>query len=365
MIRFALNLTELEQTPLQPGRTGTGHWARSSVLLGIDHFGQINRTLGRRHGDQVLKTITQRIGALANATTLRWHGDQCLLIRSETRLGDAWVWAERLRRAFEQSVIHTSYGVIPFTVSLGVTLVPEGPLTESTIAEAEQSLQLAKHHGRNRVCTWPMVQIDRILMRTAAEPETSLEQRRLIFLQRCQMVLGPTQLEYVTSHAVQVSQTAVRLAMLLQMDELQITRVQDAALLHDIGKCVIPEELLAKPGPLSIEQAQFIATHASVGAWIASRLGADEQVVAMVRDHHRRYDCDLDHPHPSHSVPLGARVLCVADALMAMTTNRRYQPARTVHEAMTELRRQRGAQFDPRVVDAAEQLDLSRVNRAA
>lgn len=218
---------------------------------------------------------------------------------------------------------------------------------------------------RIRLAQDNLLLIQQILRRMADDPCGNLDERRMVFLQRCQYALGPTQLEHVTSHADQVSETAVGLARLMRMNGQQIYRVQDAALLHDIGKCVIPEQLLAKPGALTTPQWQLMAIHPQLGAWISSHLGADDQIVAMIRHHHTRYDHHGVVGDPTRRPPLGARVLCVADAFVTMTTSRTYQPARAIGEALMELNRQRGAQFDPQVVDAAHHLGPSLVDRAA
>lgn len=169
----------------------------------------------------------------------------------------------------------------------------------------------------------------------------------------CGPHLGPTQLEHLTVHSHRVADFAVGLGRALRVSGRDLWRLRVAGLLHDVGKLLIPEDVLAKPAALSDDEWRLVARHAADGVRIAGWLGADRRTRMFVRYHHVSFDriaaAFADEPAP----PLGASVLAVADAFVAMTTPRPYQAARTLSGAVEELQRERGRQFDPRVVDAA------------
>jgi HD-GYP domain-containing protein (c-di-GMP phosphodiesterase class II) len=131
-----------------------------------------------------------------------------------------------------------------------------------------------------------------------------------------------------------------------------------ASLLHDIGKIGIPEHVLGKEGPLDEFEAEVMKRHPAIGARILEKLDLLKDAAPIVLHHQERYDGDLDATYPGYpggltgeSIPLGARIVAVVDAFDAMTTDRPYRAALSVERAITELHKERGRQFDPRVVD--------------
>ena len=126
---------------------------------------------------------------------------------------------------------------------------------------------------------------------------------------------------------------------------LDVLRI--AGLCHDIGKVAIPESVLAKPGPLSDSERLVVDKYAEDGAYLSEKLGVAPTVAAMVRDSRIRYD-DAN----GEVVDLATSTLAVADAYVAMTSERPYGRIYSRREAMDELRRESGRKFDPRAVDA-------------
>jgi HD-GYP domain-containing protein (c-di-GMP phosphodiesterase class II) len=133
----------------------------------------------------------------------------------------------------------------------------------------------------------------------------------------------------------------------------EVERVRHASELHDVGKVAIPDAILGKPGPLTEEEWAFVRRHPVIGERIVLAAPALAPVASLVRSSHERWD-GAGYPDGLHgdAVPLSARIVAVADAFAAMTSGRPYRAARTVEEALDELRREAGAQFDPAVVDA-------------
>jgi two-component system, cell cycle response regulator len=139
----------------------------------------------------------------------------------------------------------------------------------------------------------------------------------------------------------------------LEMNAEQLDEVARAAELHDLGKVAIPEAILDKPGPLDETEWSFVRRHPLIGERILSAAPALRPVARLVRSSHERFD-GSGYPDgiSGPSIPLGARVVAVCDAFDAMVSERSYRPPRSPVEALAELQRCSGTQFDPVVVAA-------------
>lgn len=185
----------------------------------------------------------------------------------------------------------------------------------------------------------------------------SLEQRRFKLLRMLRATLGPAQLQHLTAHCEAVSRAASGLAILMGLEGPRVERSRLAGLLHDIGKALTPEDLLAKPGPLSAEERAVLDRHPEDGARLCAALGADQAICDAVRFHHARHDAG--------ATPIEAQIVAVADSLVTMTTDRPYSAARSFAEALAELRRERGARYNPDAVVAAHILGARTMSLAA
>ena len=153
---------------------------------------------------------------------------------------------------------------------------------------------------------------------------------------------------FMLGHARRTAYYAALLADRLCLAADLRERVRITAFLHDIGKVGVPEELLAKPGPLDGEELEIVESHAEVGARIVSPMGMDSEVAEAIRHHHERWD-GRGYPDglDRDTIPLVARVVSLADAFDAMTCARPYRPAQDREKALAEIRRCSGSQFDP------------------
>jgi diguanylate cyclase (GGDEF)-like protein/putative nucleotidyltransferase with HDIG domain len=162
---------------------------------------------------------------------------------------------------------------------------------------------------------------------------------------------------YTAGHSRRVQQLALAVGRELGMSEAELDLLGHAALFHDIGKLGIPDAILLKPGSLTPEEWALMQRHAEEGARIIDRLGFLQDAVPSIRHHHERFD-GTGYPDGlrGEDIPLGARVIHVADALDSMLTTRIYRAARPANEALEELRRAAGSQFCPRCVAALERI---------
>ena len=225
------------------------------------------------------------------------------------------------------------------TASAGSVLIPAEADTPSSVLQLADRRMYAQKNGSRPS---PARQSRDVLLRTLREREPDLH-----------------------AHLSGVAELAVDVARRLGMDGEELDEVSRAAELHDVGKIAVPEAILRKPGPLDDEEWAFMRRHTVIGERILSAAPALVPVAKLVRSSHERWDGD-GYPDglAGEAIPLGARVVAACDAYDAMTTDRPYRPAMPIADALAEMRRCAGTQFDPRVVDAFE-LVLARRGRTA
>jgi putative nucleotidyltransferase with HDIG domain len=159
---------------------------------------------------------------------------------------------------------------------------------------------------------------------------------------------------YTHGHSENVMNIAESIASEMNMDEKWIGVIRDAGLLHDIGKIGIPGYILNKPGPLTYEEFNGVMkTHTTLGANIVKDVPFLRDLYFLILSHHEHYDgTGYPEGRSGEEIPLGARILHVADAFEAMTSNRPYRSSLGRREALRRLDEEKGKQFDPRVVEA-------------
>jgi putative nucleotidyltransferase with HDIG domain len=158
---------------------------------------------------------------------------------------------------------------------------------------------------------------------------------------------------YTHGHSRRVALYAVAIGKQLDLSPAELADLELASLLHDVGKIGTSEAVLNKPGKLSPREYEHMKQHVVEGAEIVGHVEAMRKLVPIILHHHERYD---GHGYPrglaGEEIPLGARILAVADAFDAMTSSRPYRPAMSIEQAVEEIKANRGTQFDPSVVDA-------------
>ncbi len=337
------------------------------VMMDIDHFKQVNDTLGHAAGDEVIRAVAGvlRQSLSPSDSAIRWGGEEFLAIRPSSDTADTWLWAERLRRGIADARVMVAGQRLNVTVSIGVARLNIEDFGDNAISLADHAMYLAKERGRNRVCTWDMVAMERAAEQVAlelkpGEPACSARVLRDRFLLRCQSWLGPTQASQVREHGDLVAMCARRIARRLDSRASVIDGAESLALLHDLGKCVVPESLLSKPTGLHVGEWNIVHRSGEEGAILAQRLGVNETVVELVRTQGVRFDAAeimrIASGEADAAQRIEARVVQVADAFVSMTTPSAYRAARSAKEAVEELVRGKGRQFDPDCVDALAQM---------
>ncbi len=166
------------------------------------------------------------------------------------------------------------------------------------------------------------------------------------------------------THLQRVRIYAVELAKELNLGEEQIEALRAAALLHDIGKLAVPEQIINKPGKLTPEEFEKMKVHPIVGAEILERVAFPYPVAPIVRSHHERWD-GTGYPEglAGEQIPIGARILAAVDCLDALASHRQYRPALPLAEAMEKVKEKSGTWFDPTIVGMLQEryIELERM----
>jgi HD-GYP domain-containing protein (c-di-GMP phosphodiesterase class II) len=154
-----------------------------------------------------------------------------------------------------------------------------------------------------------------------------------------------------------VAHFATATAQALGLSDHELERIELAARLHDVGKLVIPNHILTKAGPLDNDEWAIMCTHPEVGQRILAAAPTLAHAAKLVRSHHERYDAS-GYPDrlAGEAIPIGARIIAVCAAFVAMMKQRPFSDAITVTEALTEVTRCSGSQFDPKVVHVFSEL---------
>jgi len=326
-------------------------------LVDIDDFKRINDRFGHPSGDRVLAQVSSRLrqggeafrlGGDEFAVLLPGHGEEAALTAGNSIVD----------RIAGMKLEHVG----SVTVSAGIATYPaHGVGRDELIRLADSALYWAKERGKNRVRLYrPDVVELAELKRLAAGPDRAARYRAAASLAKAVDARDA----YTGSHSQRVSELAARIALQLGADAELVELTRLAASLHDLGKLAVPEEILRKPGPLTDPERMVLERHPQIGFRMLESLGVDP-VAEWVLHHHERWD-GTGYPDGLHgdSIPLGARIIFVADAYDAMTSERVYQRRLTDEEALQELTRCAGTQFDPEVVaafaaDLGAELDVS------
>jgi diguanylate cyclase (GGDEF)-like protein/putative nucleotidyltransferase with HDIG domain len=352
----------------------------SLLFFDGDHFKRVNDTYGHSVGDVVLKELSSRVQCVLRAgdTVGRYGGEEFLVLLPETAREEACEIAERVRKAIISSPLATSVVKegIPITISLGVAAFPADGMTSSEIVErADRAMYWAKRLGRNQWRTATEAErfsCDEALIATISNLERSdepsadgvgLEEvaraKQLTTIQSLMWLLDLRDRSIFT-HSSEVSDLAGAIARDLEESEAEVFAVTTAALLHDLGKIALPDAILYKAGPLTQTEQALIQQHPALGAQILEVSPFLHHLMPAVERHHENWD-GTGYPDglSREAIPLPARIIRVAEAYQAMTTDRPYQRHRSREEACEELARCSGTHFDPIVVQAALQV-LSR-----
>jgi diguanylate cyclase (GGDEF)-like protein/putative nucleotidyltransferase with HDIG domain len=312
-------------------------------FIDVDDFKMINDRYGHPVGDQVLSQLAGRLRQGGEA--FRLGGDEFAILLPKHDEASAVAAAHSIVSRIGSLQVGEIEGI---TVSAGVATFPEhGGERDELIRLADNALYWAKEHGKNRVrvSRADVVELSD-LKRLAIGRDRAARFRAAASLARA----VDTRDAYTGSHSQRVAQLSGRIAERLGMPAEDVELCRLAGSLHDLGKLAIPEEILRKPAALSDAERIVLERHPQIGYRMLESLGV-EPVADWVLHHHERWDgTGYPDQRAGDEIPQGARIIFVADAFDAMTSERVYRRSVTHEEALAELQRCAGTQFDPAVV---------------
>ncbi len=319
--------------------------AFSLLMLDLDSFKTYNDMYGHPSGDELLHRIGEIVTSSVRSSdqAFRYGGDEFIVILPQTSSEDSYVVAERIR---EQVAAEMETMKIAVTCSGGLVSYPsDGVMAGELVNAADTALYYAKRTGGNRTCLSSAA-----LAEPTNEAGTYSRGGSLSTVYALASAVDAKD-HYTYGHSRKVNTYAVALAEAIGLSPDEVSKVSTAALLHDIGKIGIPDEILNKKGKLNDDERAAIKSHTRLGANIVGNVPSLVPCVSGILYHHERWD-GKGYPEglQGEAIPLNARVLAIADAYAAMTSVRPYRDVCSDDKVMEELRKGVGKQFDPMLV---------------
>jgi len=374
----------------------SGEWKRSTragrsfalVLMDLDRFKFVNDFYGHLEGDLVLQRVGQILESNCRRSDVvsRYGGDEFVILMPETNMEHARQLASKLRGWVSADPLLREKNI---SASFGIACYPlHGSTPQELIQVADASMYLSKHQGGNAVSTadhfdpneakkWKRDVLEaylgvtlKRLFSTGPEAFEEIYSRLKQFTESLAATeinsdtsaapaQGPQALpqavldtvtslafaidakdHYTQGHSQKVSAYAALIAEAMGMNELEIEEIRLGGVLHDIGKVAIPENILNKSGPLNPDEWDTMKSHVIFGAKILEPLTPLARIREMVLHHHEYFD-GSGYPDglAGEQIPLGSRIIAVADAYDTITSDRTYKKARAAEEALAELER--------------------------
>ncbi len=314
------------------------------ALLDLDDFKKYNDRNGHLQGDALLQFFGEMLQTETKGTNYvvaRYGGEEFAILMPNTTKEEAFSFLNRLRKkvndTYFNGVEHIPYRCLSF--SCGIAEYEKGIYDSGgLIHKADQALYYAKAQGKNNVQIYDdkNICLDEIEFK---EDLDIMEQQLKIFLSKD---------VYTYRHSKRVFKYALEFSEKLDLTDHEKHTLILGALIHDIGKIEVPRDILNKKEKLAPHEWEIIKKHVTWGKEILAAEKQFDDLIPLVELHHERYD-GKGYPYglKGEEIPKLARILCVIDSFDAMTTERPYQRTKTFEEAIEELRRCAGTQFDP------------------
>src|SRR3954468_2229893 len=330
------------------------------AFVDIDHFKAVNDTYGHASGDIVLRGVAQTVAENLRTSDLigRYGGEEFMLILTETTVEEGARLGQKLRKVVERLRFSVEGNpTLSVTISIGIVGGAGQQLRMDTLVrDADAAMYSAKSLGRNQTYIFEEPDED---ARVPRAPISDLGRARAMEIGRRAREAATDMLtsfiaplpHYRGPPSALIASIVVTMAQQLELPEAEVDRIRVAALLHDVGKVAVPEEILDKPAPLSSAEWRTVVQHPRIGQVILEHAAALRDAVPIILHHHERF---AGHGYPyglrANEIPLGARIVAIADAYDAMTHDRPYKRAISHDAAIIELRQHAGTQFDPELV---------------
>jgi len=322
----------------------------SLLMIDMDLFKLYNDLYGHFEGDRALEMVAtiliRNIGD--KGIVCRYGGEEFTVILPYYDARRAYELAEIIRTEIEAGFFNVNDVTQRFlTASIGICTYPHAaPNTEELLKRADLAMYTAKSQGKNQT----VIYTPRIITKENTSKYNTEDVFRPNYTATIYALAAAIDAKdhYTFGHSQRVAGYVTILANEMSLDKAHIEILQEAALLHDIGKLGIPEHILTKAGKLSNEEFEIIKKHVEMSITIIKHLPTLNHVIPAVIGHHERWD-GKGYPRglKGENIPFSARCLAIADAFDALTSNRPYRAGLTVNNALAEIKNNLGTQFDP------------------
>jgi diguanylate cyclase (GGDEF)-like protein len=337
------------------------------MMFDIDHFKNVNDSFGHLSGDRIL----QQLGKILNENiypldmAARYGGEEFIVLMPSMPVEIATQRADKLRQIIDKYHWEVSNQPISVTCSVGITVFNGADAADpyDLIRRADDALYAAKYRGRNRVVSYDKVNPDEQLQRRQSEDFHELQAKISSLAQQIKtQTLGTIAAfvkaiaakdPYLAHHVENVRVYVTEIAKQMEVSQALMEQLQTAAMLHDLGKIVIPNDILYKTASLTDQERKIIERHPIASAEILAPVGLFNQEVVIIRHHHENFD-GTGYPNGlvGKNIPIGSRILAVANCFDAMTSKHWNVCPKSADDAIGEIVSLAGAQFDPEAVEA-------------
>ena len=321
------------------------------AIIDIDQFKIYNDLYGHASGDIALKRISEIIKSVTteNELLVRFGGEEFVVLYPNLTPEEVYTQAERIRSAVEHEFLLSTDIREFLTVTIGISNYDlDGKNLEDLITRADKAVLLGKQSGRNKTI---LFNEDSDIDSVDNHVQDKIKDAFVSSIYALAATIDAKD-HYTYGHSNNVAVLSEALARKAGLNDEHIDIVRNAGLLHDIGKVGIPESVLSKPGFLNDEEYEIMKGHVVQSINIIKHIPNLIDTIPVVISHHERYD-GKGYPRgiKGENIPLLGRVICIADAFDAMTTDRPYRKGLSLEQALFELKKNSGTQFDPELVD--------------
>ena len=338
----------------------------SVIMVDIDYFKSINDAYGHQFGDQVLKQLAKQLTQMVRKydTVIRYGGEEFIIITPGAGRDIALTLAQRLLDVVKLTKFGDKEHKVKLKMSIAVASVPEDKIMRGAdfTKLGDEILAGAKESGGDRVFSLPDVRKKTAAGREVIQDVKVLREKLSKLTRHANQSLAEAIFafaktieikdHYTGSHVEKTVHYATEIAKAMKLSADELEQVRQAAILHDLGKIGIRENILLKETGLSAEEYEEIKNHPQFAVDILRPIHFFHKILPFILHHHERWD-GKGYPYGfvGEETPLGARIIAVADTYEAITSDRRYRKADSHEVAMQKIKDSSGTQFDPKVVD--------------
>jgi len=341
----------------------------SAIMLDIDYFKSVNDVYGHQFGDLILRQFARQLKKIVRKydIVIRFGGEEFIIILYGTSKEAALNLAHRAQDAINLYNFGDGQHSIKLKLSIAVASFPEDKINSGTelINSVDYILNKAKEDGGNRIYSAVDVKKEKLLLieNNPKTPEVkSLEEKIEKLTRRANQSLVESVFafaktiklkdHYTGEHVENTVYYATETAKRLNLNEEETEHIRQASMVHDLGKIGISEKILLKRSPLNKDEFEEIKKHTQIGADILRPIHFFNHIIPLVFYHHERWD-GKGYPNglKGEEIPVGARIVAIADVYQALISDRPYRKAYPQKQALRIIKDGSGTHFDPNIVD--------------